>query len=77
MEYILFIPFTCEGVEENAFTGKDIVKQCGGEKGIRDRLQSLHYYSLSDGDPTWSNKLGYEKETAAFTVKRKPTHCLS
>lgn len=33
--------------------------------------------SLSDGDPTLSCKLVHEKETAAFTVAEKPTHCLS
>lgn len=26
VKYILFIPFACEGAEENAFTEKDIVK---------------------------------------------------
>lgn len=34
-------------------------------------------FSLSDGDPTLSCKLGHEKETAAFIVTEKQTHCLS
>lgn len=76
--YFIYALFTCEGVEENAFTEKDIVKcyMWWGKRG-NQRIVMQRLCSLLDGDPTLSCKLVHEKETVAFAVTEKPTPCLS
>lgn len=46
-------------------------------EAIEEELGKQRLYSLSDRDPTLTNKPVHGKETAAFTVTEKPTHCLS